>query len=86
VAGGSHYSPDFAYVVKDAQGKQSLNLIVETKDKQKRDLSTDEKQRIRHAEHLFNNIGSDVKVKFETQFNGHKIAEIIKSHINNSVN
>lgn len=86
VAGGSSYSPDFAYVVKDTQGKQSLNLIVETKNKEKRDLSTDEKQRIRHAAHLFNNIGSGVEVKFETQFNDHKIVDIIKSNINGSVN
>lgn len=86
VAGGSSYSPDFAYVIKDAQGKQSLNLIVETKDKQKRDLSTDERQKIKHAEHLFNNIGSGVKVKFETQFKDCEILKIIKRHINDSVN
>ncbi len=82
VVGGFSYSPDFAYVVKDNQGKQSLNLIVETKDKQQRDLSADEQQKIKHAEQFFNNIGCSVKVKFEAQFNRKKIVEIIKSNLN----
>lgn len=82
VVGGFSYSPDFAYVVKDTQGRQSLNLIVETKDKQQRDLLTDEKQKIKHAEQFFNNIGSGIEVKFETQFNGNKIVDIINNNIN----
>ncbi|BAS67568.1 type III restriction-modification system endonuclease [Bathymodiolus septemdierum thioautotrophic gill symbiont] len=84
VVGGFSYSPDFAYVVKDIQGNQTLNLIVETKDKAKRDLSSDESQKIKHAEQFFNNIGNNVKVKFETQFSGNKILEIIQENINQS--
>ena len=45
VAGGGTYSPDFAYVVKKAGGEKTLNLIVETKDKEKRDLFKDKKNK-----------------------------------------
>lgn len=79
VVGGFSYSPDFAYIVKDTQGNQSLNLIVETKDKTKRDLSIDESQKIKHAEQFFNNIGGGVAVKFETQFSSNKMVEIINT-------
>lgn len=84
VVGGFSYSPDFAYVVKDIQGNQTLNLIVETKDKAKRDLSSDESQKIKHAEQFFNNIRNNVRVKFETQFSGNNISEIIQENINQS--
>lgn len=79
VAGGGTYSPDFAYVLKDKDGKQTLNLIVETKNKEKRDLYTDEKQKIKHAEELFKSVNSAIEVKFETQFKSEKMKEIIKS-------
>ncbi|AYQ57120.1 hypothetical protein MS2017_1432 [Bathymodiolus thermophilus thioautotrophic gill symbiont] len=82
VVGGFSYSPDFAYVVKDSQGNQSLNLIVETKGKEKRGLSTDENQRIKHAEQFFNNIDNSISVKFATQFSSDKIIGIIKNNIN----
>src|SRR5699024_403510 len=57
VAGGGTYSPDFAYVVEYDDGKKQLNLIIETKDKEKRDLFSDERKKIEHAELLFNSIG-----------------------------
>lgn len=79
VAGGGTYSPDFAYVLKSQDGKQTLNLIVETKNKDKRDLYIDEKKKIAHAQELFKSINSDIEVKFETQFKSEKMKEIIKS-------
>lgn len=79
VAGGGTYSPDFAYVLKDKSGKQVLNLIVETKNKEERGLNSDENQKIEHAKKFFENINSDIKVKFETQFKSEKMKEIIKS-------
>jgi type III restriction enzyme len=78
VAGGGTYSPDFAYVVKTTEGKKTLNLIVETKDKDKRDLFTDEKQKIKHAETLFNRLNPNVDIVFETQFKAQKMVDIIK--------
>lgn len=77
VAGGGSYSPDFAYVLKDTQGKQSLNLIVETKNKDKRALDSDEKQKIAHAQELFKSLKGDIEVKFQTQFKSENIKHII---------
>ena len=79
VAGGGTYSPDFAYVLKDTEGVKSLNLVVETKDvKAERDLRDEEKQKIKHAEVLFNSFGTDVKVKFKTQLKGESMVGILK--------
>lgn len=78
VSGGGTYSPDFAYVVKNKDGRQTLNLIVETKNKEQRGLNSDESQKIKHAQEFFKNINSDIEVKFETQFENNKIKEIIK--------
>lgn len=79
VAGGGTYSPDFAYVLKDKDGKQTLNLIVETKNKDKRDLYTDEKKKIEHARNFFESLNSEIKVDFQTQFKSEKMKKIIQS-------
>lgn len=79
VAGGGTYSPDFAYVIKDKEGKQTLNLIVETKNKDKRDLYIDEQKKIAHAQELFKSVNGDMEIKFETQFKSKKMKNIIKS-------
>lgn len=79
VAGGGTYSPDFAYIVKRNDGAQALNLIVETKDRQKRALFKDEEQKIKHAEILFNSLAGDIKVEFKTQFEDEKIVDILKA-------
>ena len=81
VVGGFSYSPDFAYMIKDKQGRQSLNLIVETKNKDKRNLYEDEKQKIRHAEEFFSSISNDISIKFETQFRGDKIIKMIENYL-----
>lgn len=79
VAGGGTYSPDFAYILKDKDGKQTLNLIVETKNKDERDLYTDEEQKIKHAKKFFDNINSEIKVEFKTQLKSEKMKTIIES-------
>ncbi|WOD09200.1 hypothetical protein [Marinomonas sp. GJ51-6] len=82
VAGGFTYSPDFAYVV-ETENNEILNFVIEAKGVNGNDnLREDEKRKIQHAEHLFNNIGSSVKVNFETQFKQDKIIEFIKPYLN----
>ncbi|MFB9119929.1 type III restriction-modification system endonuclease [Bergeyella porcorum] len=76
VAGGASYSPDFAYVLDFADGQKQLHFIVETKDVAgDNQLRNEEKQKIKHAEILFNGA---VKVSFKTQFSNTKITELIK--------
>lgn len=79
VAGGKSYSPDFAYIVKNGSGKDQLNFIIETKNKQKRALYIDEKSKIKHAEEFFKTLQSKLDIKFKTQFEGQAITEVIKS-------
>lgn len=76
VAGGASYSPDFAYVLEFTGGEKQLHFIVETKDVAgDNQLRDEEKQKIKHAEILFNGA---VKVSFKTQFSNTKITELIK--------
>jgi len=76
VAGGASYSPDFAYVLDFKDGEKQLHFIVETKDVSgDNKLGEEEKQKIKHAEILFNGA---VKVSFKTQFSNTKITELIK--------
>lgn len=63
IVGGYTYSPDFAYIVEYENGKKQLNLVVETKNKSEKDLSTDEENRIKSAEKLFASDFFDVKFK-----------------------
>jgi type III restriction enzyme len=82
VSGGGSYSPDFAYVVKNTDGKQILNLIVETKDKTSRTLYTEEAQKIKHAEKLFSTLDGTLSVKFKTQFEKEMMSEILRQALN----
>lgn len=83
VAGGASYSPDFAYVVKRRDGKQQLNLVVETKNKEKIDLGIEEGQKIKHAEKLFHELNKSIgiDIRFETQLETEKIGDIIRRHL-----
>jgi len=75
IAGGKSYSPDFAYVINFKDENKRLYFIVETKNvSDKESLREEEKQKIKHAEKLFENI----KIKFETQFNKDKIIALIQ--------
>ncbi|MCU1101717.1 hypothetical protein K3H14_10320 [Glaesserella parasuis] len=80
VAGGGTYSPDFAYVLHHKDGTQTLNLVVETKDAYEFDLRTDEKEKIKYAQILFDKLSSDtgIKVEFKTQFKGKHIERILE--------
>lgn len=83
VAGGGTYSPDFAYVVKRTDGKQQLNLVIETKGKEDVDLAKIEDQKINHAEEMFRelNKNSEIEVKFARQLKGQQIANIISQNL-----
>ncbi len=76
---GGTYSPDFMYVIKKINGEKSLNIVVETKDKEdETDLSGEEKMKIKCAEVFFQQISDDgYKVEFHKQLNNKKIKQII---------
>ncbi len=79
VAGGKSYSPDFAYVIKYENGKQKLNFIIETKNHEgNRNLTEEEKQKIKHAEKFFE---GKINIKFTTQFSNDKIVDLISKVI-----
>lgn len=81
VAGGKSYSPDFAYIIKTANG-DILNLILESKNVDSDDdLRLAERQKIKHAEKLFNEISFGIKVVFKEQFKQDNIRQIIESII-----
>lgn len=70
---GSTYSPDFMYVIKDKEGKPTINLVVESKGVKKRqDLRGTEDHKIEAANKLFDMIKEvgmeneyEVKMKME---------------------
>lgn len=78
LVGGHTYSPDFAYVVKSADGKSALNLVVESKGKTELGLGGDEAQRIKHAEAFFNQMNDKITVRFKKQLQNRSMVEIIK--------
>lgn len=78
LVGGHTYSPDFAYVVKSADGKSVLNLVVEAKDKTELGLGVDEAQRIKHAEAFFNQMNDKITVRFKKQLQNKSMVDIIK--------
>lgn len=74
IVGGKTYSPDFAFVVKEKEGNQFLHLVVEAKGKNANELNEIEKSKILFAQKFF----QKMKVKFETQYSGDRLTEIIK--------
>ncbi len=74
------YSPDFAYVVKTKDWKETIHLIVETKDKEDKFLSDDEKVKIKLAEKFFED---KIKIKFVKQGFNEKMQKIIERIISN---
>ncbi|ADO83843.1 type III restriction-modification system endonuclease [Ilyobacter polytropus] len=75
VAGGT-YSPDFAYVVRYKDGKETLNLVVESKGKDEIGLSTEEKMKIKCVEKLF---AGNLNIKFKPQFKRDEMSKIIRN-------
>lgn len=78
VSGGGTYSPDFAYVIEYKNGNKELNLILETKGKDKRELYHEESQKIKHAQLLFESSEKDYSINFDTQFKDEAIKEILQ--------
>ncbi len=79
VAGGATYSPDFAYIIKKDSG-DVLNLIVESKGVDGSDtLRDEEKQKIKHAEQLFQQLGDGLNIQFISQFNQDKMVALIRN-------
>jgi len=84
IIGGKSYTPDFAYIVKDNSNKaKKICFIVETKDKEEKDLSDEEKVKIKMAEKFFN---EKVKITFKTQLKNEKIQKIINDLTNHQNN
>jgi len=75
VPGGKSYSPDFAYVIKDKDNNtKGLYFIVETKDKEEKKLSEEEKIKINLANYL---IKEKFNIVFKQQLKNISIAKII---------
>lgn len=75
IPGGKSYSPDFAYVIKDKEDNtKGLYFVVETKDKEGKDLSEEEKIKIDLATYL---IKEKFNIVFKRQFKNASIAKII---------
>ncbi len=78
------YSPDFMYVVKNADGSQELNVIIETKGVDDNgQLRLEEKNRIECAKKFFEQMQKDgVNVKFKEQINNQSVLEIVTDLMN----
>jgi type III restriction enzyme len=76
---GSTYSPDFMYVVKKRNGGKELNIVIETKDVEGKDvLRGEEEIRISCAEIFFEMLRKDgYDVHFHTQLGDKKMQQII---------
>lgn len=76
---GSMYSPDFMYVVKKASGEKELNIVVETKDVEGKDvLRGNEAAKIECARVFFDILSKEgYTVHFRDQINNKQMAQII---------
>lgn len=76
---GSMYSPDFMYVVKKASGEKELNIVVETKDVEGKDvLRGAEAAKIECARVFFEILSKEgYTVHFRDQINNKQMAQII---------
>ena len=75
IPGGKSYSPDFAYVLRFKDNSKKLYFVVETKDKEEKDLSLEEKLKIKFAEKLFRD---KIKVSFRKQLRNKNIENLIR--------
>ena len=76
---GSMYSPDFMYVVKKASGEKELNIVIETKDVEGKDvLRGTEAAKIECARVFFEILSKEgYTVHFRDQINNKQMAQII---------
>ena len=81
---GGMYSPDFMYVVRKATGEKELNIIVETKDVEGKDvLRGNEAAKIECAKVFFEMLSRDgYIVHFRDQINNKQMAQIINEVLN----
>ncbi|MDO4664869.1 MAG: type III restriction-modification system endonuclease [Actinomycetaceae bacterium] len=77
---GGTTSPDFMYVLKGADGKMSLNFVIETKDvNAESDLRESEKLRFKAAKKFFESItDQNINVQFSPQLKHDDIVTLIK--------
>lgn len=77
---GGTTSPDFMYVLRDADGTMSLNFIIETKDvSAQSDLRESEKLRFKAAKKFFESISDEsINVQFSPQLKHDDIVGLIK--------
>ena len=77
---GGTTSPDFMYVLKGADGKMSLNFVIETKDvNSQSDLRESEKLRFKAAKKFFESISDEsINVQFAPQLKHDDIVALIK--------
>lgn len=77
---GGTYSPDFMYVVKKKSGEKAINIVVETKDVEGKDvLRGNEKAKIECAKIFFDNLSKEgYTVHFRDQLNNKQIRNIIE--------
>lgn len=79
VIGGNTYSPDFAYIIKNKNGEKKLNIVIESKNKDKNDLFINEKDKIKLANKFFQCLNnSDINIQFHEQYEGVGITDIIR--------
>lgn len=77
---GSTYSPDFMYVIKDKEGKPTINLVVESKGiNKKQDLRGTEDHKIEAANKLFDMV-KEVRAsdEYEAQTNLENIGDVLR--------
>jgi len=79
IIGGKSYSPDFAYIIKDNKNNTKIYFIIETKDKEEKDLTYEEIIKIKLAEKFFK---EKIKILFKTQLKNTHIEQIIKEFLN----
>ncbi|MFE7064581.1 type III restriction-modification system endonuclease [Sutcliffiella sp. NPDC057660] len=77
---GSTYSPDFMYVVKDKEGKPTINLVVESKGvKKKQELRGIEEHKIEAANKLFDMVKEvGIKNGYERQTDLDEISDKLR--------
>lgn len=82
VAGGLSYTPDFVYILK-CKDKGQIYCIIESKDKDERDLSALEASKISRAEKFLEQSGIfETKIHFKAQFEGDEITKILRDLLN----
>lgn len=78
VAGGKSYTPDFAYILKSGD-KGQIYCVIESKGKDERDLSNEERSKIARAEKFLEQSGVfKAKIFFKRQFEEDTIKAILQ--------